>query len=82
MAGLNGPERREPPPQKGVIPVPPGNKEAGDVSAATDGSFVPPGVATSPPAVVTWPENELSNGFGSNIKFDAGAGGCSCIWEK
>lgn len=55
--------RNEPPPQlKGVTPVP-GRSDEGDVSAATGGSFVPPGVSGAPP-----PPKDCSNGLGSRLK--------------
>lgn len=65
MAGLNGPVRRELPPQgNGVLP---GRSDDGDVSAATEGNFVPPGVSGGAPP------NDCSNGFGSKLS-DAAAG--------
>jgi len=60
MAGLSGPVRREPPPQlNGVTPVP-GRREDGEVRAATDGSFVPPGVSGGAP-------KDCSKGLGSRL---------------
>lgn len=55
------------------VAAPPGKREAGDVSAATDGSFVPPGVSAPPPA------KECSNGFGSNERCE---GAVACASEK
>jgi hypothetical protein len=61
MAGLRGPVLREPPPQpNGVTPVP-GSRDDGEVSAATDGSFVPPGVSGGAPP------KDCSNGLGSRL---------------
>lgn len=65
MAGLRGPDRREPGQLKGVFPVP-GSIDDGDASAATDGSFVPPGV--SGPGT----PNDCSNGLGSRLNDPGG----------
>jgi hypothetical protein len=63
MAGLRGPVLSEWPPQlKGVVPVAPGSRAEGDVSEATLGSLVPPGVSTVPPPPSP---KDCSNGFGS-----------------
>ncbi len=61
MAGLRGPVRSDPAPHwKGVTP-PTGRREDGDVSAATGGSLVPPGVSGAP-------LNDCSKGLGSRLR--------------
>lgn len=61
IAGLSGPDRKDPPGQlNGVVPLP-GTKADGDVMAATGGSFVPPGVSGGAP-------NDCSNGLGSRLR--------------
>lgn len=65
MAGDSGPVLREPPGQlKGVVPVP-GNKDEGDVIAATGGSLVPPGVSGAPRVGSPPLPKDFSKGFGS-----------------
>lgn len=53
--------RKEPPPQLNGVAAVPGSNEEGDVNAATEGSFVPPGVSGAPP-------KDCSNGLGSRLR--------------
>lgn len=63
MAGLRGPVRNEPPPQLNGVLLLPGRSEEGEVSDATEGNLVPPGVSGPLP-----PPNECSKGLGSRLR--------------
>lgn len=67
--------RKEPPQLYGVAP-PPGRRGAGDVRAATDGSFVPPGVSTDVPVA-----KECSKGFGSYARCGGATEAVGCPVE-
>lgn len=62
MAGLRGPVRSEPPPQVKGVDVEPWRRADGEVKAATEGSFVPPGVSGP------LPPKDCSKGLGSRLR--------------